>query len=252
MSGRPDSSNTAIAVVIGRAGSKGLPGKNALPLLDEPMIRHTIRDGLEAKRVDRVIVSTDGEEIAAAADSMGVTVVRRLAELAGDAAPVDAPVRHALREIGSEHGVVVVLYANVPVRPAGLIDRAIGTLIETGADSVQSYAPVGKHHPNWMVRIDGRGAVSPYAETKAFRRQDLEPLFLPDGGVIVVRRAALEAAAPDEPASFFGRDRRAIINEPGAVVDIDEPFDLLVAEQKLSTRQQEGAPARALDLPGNT
>ena len=243
---------SAVAIVIGRAGSRGFPNKNVAPLHGRPLVAHTVETARAARSVADVILSTDGAEIARAGAEAGARIIRRPAELASDVAPVDAPVRHALRTLELDHSVVVILYANVPVRPAGLIDRAIGTLIETGADSVQSYAPVGKHHPNWMVRIDGRGAVSPYAETKAFRRQDLEPLFLPDGGVIVVRRAALEAAAPDEPASFFGRDRRAIINEPGAVVDIDEPFDLLVAEQKLSTRQQEGAPARALDLPGNT
>jgi CMP-N,N'-diacetyllegionaminic acid synthase len=164
--------------------------------------------------------------------------------------PSMRPVRHALGEIGSEHGVVVILYGNVPVRPSGLIDAAIAKLIESGADSVQSYAPVGKHHPNWMVRVDKHAAVSQYAETSAFRRQDLEPLYLPDGGVIAVRREALDAFDPDEPASFFGRDRRAVITEPGSVVDVDEAFDLLIAEQKLLPRREAHADVDAGARPG--
>src|SRR3954464_1808314 len=84
-----------LAIIIGRAGSKGLPGKNALMLAGQPMVCHTIEDALDASTVDRVIVSTDGREIAAAAQSMGVEVIPRPANLASDTATVDAAVRQA-------------------------------------------------------------------------------------------------------------------------------------------------------------
>src|SRR5690606_27909144 len=121
------------------------------------------------------------------------------------------------------HEIVVILYANVPVRPAGLICRAVETLVETGADSVQSYADVGKHHPWWMVRLDEVGRVAPHHPNAVDRRQDLPQLHLPDGGVIAVRRQRLFTAAESGPHAFLGDDRRGIINEPGAVVDVDTP-----------------------------
>ena len=74
---------TAVAIVIGRAGSRGLPGKNARMLAGRPMIGHTIEDAQSAGMIDRVVVSTDGDAIAAAGEAMSVTVVRRPPALAG-------------------------------------------------------------------------------------------------------------------------------------------------------------------------
>jgi len=222
-----------LAVVIGRAGSRGLPGKNALPLLGRPMVCHTIADALDAETVDRVVVSTDGHEIAAAARGMGVEVIDRPASLAGDTATVAAAVVHAVRAVDETPEIIVVLYANVPVRPAGLVDLAVRRLGETGADSVQSYADVGKHHPYWMVALDEDGRVAAHHPNTVDRRQDLPPLFLPDGGVIAVTTGCLLDADPAEPHAFLGGDRRGIETPYGAVVDVDTDADLRVAESML-------------------
>jgi len=225
-----------LAVVIGRAGSRGLPGKNALLLAGRPLICHTIDDARAAATVDRVVVSTDGDAIAAAAESMAVPVVRRPPDLATDTAPVGAAVRHAVTEhdaVGVAR-VIVILYANVPVRPPGLIDRAVGVLLETGADSVQSYCGVGKHHPYWMVALDDLNRVTHFHDSPVDRRQDLPSLLIPDGGVIAVTRASLLSAASDHahdhPHAFLGADRRGVETAPGEVIDVDTPRDLAVAE----------------------
>lgn len=225
--------NSAIAVIIGRAGSKGLPGKNwmELPFGGRPTICYSIEHAQGARSVRRIIVTTDGDEIARAARAMGVDVVRRPAELASDHATVDAAVRHAVEQCGQREpaNVVVILYANVPIRPPHLIDDAVQLLIESRADSVQSYAPVGKHHPYWMVKIDESGAVSQNIPNRVYRRQDLPPLYLPDGGVIAVTRKSLFTVDPAEPHAFLGTDRRGIVNEAGAVIDIDSMIDAQVA-----------------------
>lgn len=238
----------ALAIVVGRGGSKGIPGKNARVVGGLPMVCHAIEHALAARRVGRIIVSTDGDTIAAAAAAMNeprVTVLRRPPELASDAAPVAAAVLHAWMELGRGEPVVVVLYANVPLRPAGLIDRAIQTLEATGADSVQSYVPVGKHHPFWTVTLDASGRVAPFADNSVDRRQDLPALSLPDGGVIAVTAASLERSASDpHPHAFLGRDRRGMLTLPGEVVDVDDPADLRLAEALLAARRPCAAPVR--------
>ncbi|MFM2163777.1 MAG: CMP-N,N-diacetyllegionaminic acid synthase [Planctomycetota bacterium] len=227
-----------IAVVIGRAGSKGLPRKNALPVAGVPMIAHTVRFALRSRLVGRVVVSTDGEEIAAIARDEGVEVSMRPAELAGDTATVDSAVRHAVTALGAREPIVVILYGNVPVRPADLADRAVARLVETGADSVQSYYRVGKTHPYWMSRLDEAGRVSQFVENRIYRRQELPPLFMPDGGVIAVRRASLFDVREGEPHAFFGRDRRGIETREGDVVDVDTALDRAVAEAILAARAE--------------
>ena len=220
----------AVAVVIGRAGSKGLPRKNVLPIAGRPMIAHSIVHAIAAATVNMVYCSTDGVEIAEAADAAGATVVMRPQELAGDMATVDSAVRHALENVEDESKYVVILYGNVPIRPEGLIDRAMQRLMSTGAHSVQSYAPVGKHHPYWAMHLDSKDHVSYWQENSIHRRQDLPDVFVPDGGVIAVTRESLFQVDAQDPHAFLGKDRRGIRNARGAVVDVDEEIDLRVAE----------------------
>jgi len=241
--------SSALAVIIGRAGSKGLPGKNAmrLPLVPnpQPLVCYSIEHALRATLVSRVVVSTDGTAIAEAARNRHVEVVRRPPALASDSASVQASVQHAVVESGDRSPVVVILYANVPVRPAGLIDRAVGMLLEIGADSVQSYCGVGKHHPYWLARIDERGCVSASVPNDVHRRQDLPPLFVPDGGVIAVRRECLMHADDAHPHAFLGRDRRGLINPEGSVIDIDSALDALVAGAVIAQASDVKEPAGA-------
>lgn len=253
MSGRPPAAvgGRAVALILARAGSKGLPHKNALPVAGRPCIAWTIEHARSAACVAVTAVSTDGAALAEIARGEGVSTIERPADLAGDSATVDAAARHAVEtlEAGRAHGLnrrvpigdtdpVVILYGNVPVRPAGLIDRAVEMLRRSGCDSVQSYAPVGKYHPWWTARLDPatgsvRGWEGDVLNHGVFRRQDLPPAYIPDGGVIAVTRRALfnqiEGATPG-PHQFFGVDRRGVLNRDGSVVDIDTRIDLLVAD----------------------
>ena len=81
-----------------------------------------------------------------------------------------------------------------------------------------------------------------------YRRQDLPPAFIPDGGVLVVSRAALFDEIPGVPLgggphAFFGRDRRGI-ESGGEVIDIDSPRDLVLADTVLRERTPEGTGQR--------
>ncbi len=229
-------STHALAVILARAGSKGLPRKNILPLAGRPMIAHTIEAAMQASRIDRVCVTTDLPEAAEIARSMGAVIVERPAELATDTAAVDAAARHAVEACGHTGSAVThvaLLYGNVPVRSPGVIDLAMQRLITTGCDSVRSVRPVDKQHPDWLHRLDGDRLVQ-FRKNSIHRRQDLEPLYYHDGAVVAVTRAALFAAVPSDPHSFFGADRRAVVSEGGPTVDVDTRDDLLLAEAILS------------------
>jgi CMP-N-acetylneuraminic acid synthetase len=243
----------ALAVVLARAGSKGVPGKNVAIIGGRPCVAWTIEAAQQARTVARVIVSTDDSKVKAVATDMGAEIVDRPAALAGDFVSVDDAVRHAVVEADRSAAVsdgprldpVVILYACVPVRPQGLIDQAVHVLLRVEADSVQSYSRVGKNHPWWTCRLDeNTGAVKPWEGQRlfngVFRRQDLPTAFVPDGGVMVVTRPALmrELGVPDGPHAFLGREGRRypIVNPEGSVVDIDSRVDLLVADALLRER----------------
>lgn len=237
----------ATAIVLARAGSMGVPGKNTAPVAGWPCIAWTI--AAAQRSATRVVVSTDDPGAARIAMMMRAEVVRRPSELAGDNAAIDDAARHAVRALEEQAGrlldePIVILYANVPVRPDDLIARALGRLAESGCDSVQSYCRVGKHHPWWTARVDEEtGAVraweGPLLNHGVSRRQDLPPAFVPDGGVIALTRASLMLGVPGVepgPHAFFGRDRRGIETGAGEVIDIDAPIDLVVADAVLRRR----------------
>lgn len=228
----------ALAIVLARAGSKGLPRKNVLEVAGRPCVAWTLEHALAAETVGTVVLSSDDDDALAVAAALGARTHRRPERLATDTARVDDAAREAAAVFSGDP--VVILYGNVPVRPAGLVDRAVRLLVESGADSVQSYAGVGKHHPWWTARLDDGGRVSPWEgdvlNHGVFRRQALPAAFVPDGGVIAVTRRALMLEVPgagDGPHAFFGVDRRGVVTGEGEVVDIDTRVDWLVADAVL-------------------
>ena len=246
-----NTSDDAIAIVLARGGSKGLPGKNTASVAGKPCVLWTIEAAVNAGSIARVVVSSDDAQALEIARSHGCEVVERPDMLAHDTATIDDAARHAYEAVGSPDGPIVILYANVPVRPERLIDDAVKMLVETGCDSVQSYARVGKHHPWWTVRVGDDGQVSPWEGEvlyhNCFRRQDLPAAMVPDGGVIALTPDALmrRVGAPVGPHCFLGNDRRGVITDEGDVIDIDSRIDQLVADAILREQSDiQGATTR--------
>ncbi len=233
---------SAIAIILARGGSKGLPGKNHALVGGQACVQWTIDAAQQAKCIEQIVVSTDDQQVARIASQCNCTVVDRPSELAHDTATIDDAARHAYEQIGAPDQPIVILYANVPVRPDWLIDEAVNLLVKSQCDSVQSYARVGKHHPWWTVKLNDDGSVLPWeGDTlyhNCFRRQDLPAASVPDGGVIALTPGALMCTlgAPDGPHAFLGNDRRGIQTIEGDVIDIDSRIDLLVADAILKER----------------
>ncbi len=233
-----------LTVILARAGSKGLVRKNGLTVAGRPMLAWTIEHALGSSRAGKIILSTDSDSYAETARSMGVEVVRRTDETASDTATVDSAARQATQTTeqlyDTTYDAVVILYGNIPVRPADLTDRAVAKLIETKCDSVQSVYPVEKMHPYWMKKVGGAAGdeLLMYQPNSIYRRQDLPPVYMLNGGVIAVTRDNLFKVDPGQPHAFLGEDRRAIINEPEDVIDVDSKLDLRIAEAVLLERRQ--------------
>ncbi|RMF75964.1 MAG: acylneuraminate cytidylyltransferase family protein [Planctomycetota bacterium] len=256
--GRPQAARTdtpiipyavyTLGIILARAGSKGLRDKCVRPLLGRAMIEYTFEHARAARGLDAIVLTTDSAAAQKLARNWSIEVIDRPADLATDTATVDAAARHAVKtwEARHDHRVdaVALLYANIPVRALGVIDRAIAKLVESRADSVRTVAPVGKHHPDWLHRLEGDRMIQ-YRPNSIYRRQDLEPLYYHDGAVVVVTRDALFAAlrTPDDNQAFLGRTRCALVQRCEDAVDVDEPLDLLVAEAVLRARSAAEAPA---------
>ncbi|HZZ44591.1 MAG TPA: NTP transferase domain-containing protein [Tepidisphaeraceae bacterium] len=233
-----------LAVIMARAGSLGLKSKHLLPLVGRPVIAYTFDHARSAETLTRTVVSTDCLGVKSLAIRSGFGVIDRPANLATSDASVQDVMLHALRMVESDGeftaDALVVLYGNVPVRGRDVIDRAVRHLQETGCDSVRSFCPVGKWHPNWMSKLHG-DKVEALRPGSIHRRQDLEQLYLHDGAVVAVSRDAMLNALQhlNDPHAFFGMDRRAIHTEMGETVEIDHQRDLYMAEAILRDRGPE-------------
>ncbi len=232
-----------LAIILARAGSKGLPDKCVRLLAGRPVIDYTFDHALAARTVDQVCFTTDSVPAADRARLRDITVIERPAHLATDTATVDAAARHAVECVEGDAAVtgvdvVVLLYGNIPIRPPGVIDRAVNHLVQhPGATSVRTVAAVSKHHPDWLHRLDV-DRMTQFRKNSIYRRQDLQPLYYHDGAVAAVTRDALfcPAAIDGDGQAFLGDDRRAIVLDPEDVVDIDSPVDLFLAEAILASR----------------
>lgn len=222
-----------VAVIPARGGSKGILGKNIRELAGKPLIAYTVEAALKSKTLKRVVVSTDDVKIAEVAKSYGVEVpFLRPAELAKDDTPSLLVIQHAVKYMEEDEGheldVVVVLQPTSPLRSERYIDEAVEKLLGTGADSVITVCEV-RHHPFWSFTAKGE-RLYPFVEEgiTVSRRQDLPEIYAVNGAVYAVRRDVLF-----EQNSVFGRDTRAVVMLYEESIDIDDYFDLFVAEMML-------------------
>lgn len=238
---------TNLAVIIGRAGSKGLPNKNMRILGGKPLVSWSVEHALACRRVDEVVLTSDGQDILNVGRALGAKCYKRDTTRSHDTATIDDAVRHGVEcweaETGQRADNIAILYANVPLRPSDLTDRALSKLVETGCDSVQTVYAVGKMHPLWMRKLTGPGEdmIENYQPNEIYRRQDLPPVYMLNSGVLAVTRANLFNVDPTHPHNFLGTDRRAIVTAEDDVIDVDSELDLLLAEAVLKLRTKAAA-----------
>jgi CMP-N-acetylneuraminic acid synthetase len=226
---------SVLGVVPARGGSRGIPRKNVAPLCGKPLLAYTADAALRAARLNRVVLSTDDEEIAAVGERCGLEVpFLRDPELARDDTPTLLVLLDVLARLeagGARYDAVMTLQPTNPLRRSSDIDGSIELLERTGADSVISFVDAGEKHPARMkfVGADGRVLDPPFAErTEGQRRQDLPKIYLREGSIYLTRRRTLV-----EHRSIKGCDCRAWLVAEDRACNIDTPFDLFLAEQLL-------------------
>ena len=236
-----------IAVIPARVGSKGIPGKNLRQVAGRSLVARAVTAALAAETVDEVVVSTDGDAIAAEAVAAGARVVRRPADLAGDEASSESALLHALDTVAPRNPdgaarrgpeVLLFLQATSPFIDPADLDRAANRVLEGAADSVLAAAP--SHAFLWRLAEDGSAVAVHHDAATRPRRQDRAPEFRETGAFYAVRVAAFREARH----RFVGRVELAVVPASTAI-DIDEPLDLALASAlaPLLEVEAEAAPA---------
>jgi CMP-N-acetylneuraminic acid synthetase len=222
-----------VALIAARGGSKGLPGKNVLPLAGVPLIAWAVRTAHEVSRIERVIVSTDDEEIAVAARAAGATVpFMRPSELAQDSSPEWLVWRHALEHLRTVDGRypdgLVVLPATAPLRAAIDVERCLDEFDRGRWDVVITVTDAHRNPYFNQVAMgsDGILRLAITGETGVpVRRQDAPPVF----DVTTVAYVARPEFVMQHASIFSGRVGHVHVPIERAL-DIDIPLDFRIAE----------------------
>jgi len=222
-----------LAIIPARGGSKGIPRKNICMLAGKPLIAWTIEEAKKSKYIDRLIVTSEDEEIIKVAKEWGCEVpFVRPVELAQDDTPGIEPVLHAVSVLPG-YDYVVLLQPTSPLRLADDIDGCIEVCLSSRAPSCVSVTEVDQH-PYLMYEVDGTGYMSPFVhqEVVRFRRQDLPPLYILNGAVYIAEQAFLW-----ESRSFLSSLTKAYRMPKSRSFDIDDAVDLAACENLMSAKK---------------
>jgi CMP-N-acetylneuraminic acid synthetase len=212
-----------LGLIPARGGSKGIPRKNLVPVAGKSLLAWTLEAANGAETLTHVVVSTDDDEIANAAQA---DVLRRPAELATDDTPMIDVIRHAIEELHPD--LVVVLQPTSPLRRSEHVDGAVLLLLETGADSVVSVVEVPhRYSPEALMDlVDGRLV----ARGTTRSRQEQETVYARNGPAVLALRA--DRLGRD----LYDGDCRAYVMDERSSLDVDSPFDLELADLLLRSR----------------
>lgn len=205
-----------LGLIPARGGSKGVPGKNIKKIYGKPLIEWTIMRAKESKLIDKVVVSTDSDDIASVSERCGAEILKRPDYLAQDTSSTQDVMVHALEKYPAD--ILVLLQPTSPFRTIGLIDKCICAFNEGNYDSLAT------------------GFVCDYKEygTNSLPRQQIEGFFYDDGNVYVIDAKRIISG------DRYGKKIRHYYTNRFENAEIDDEFDFWLLERILEKKDMDG------------
>jgi CMP-N-acetylneuraminic acid synthetase len=213
-----------IAIIPARGGSKRLPGKNIKLFDGLPLISYAIKLALSNKKISKVIVSTDDDEIARVAQQYGAEIIRRPKEIAGDTATTTSALKHVLETIFYSYELpqgVITLQVTNPLRSEKLLNDCIEEF-EKEYKKIDSVITVSENKHKLGEIENNR--FSPTLYKLEQRSQDIKKYYFENGQIYITKSTVIL-----EKESVFGDEVYPIIvNDIFSTIDIDtlEDFEL--------------------------
>jgi N-acylneuraminate cytidylyltransferase len=222
-----NNSKEIIAIIPARGGSKSIPKKNIKLLSGNPLIAYTIENAKNSRSINRVVVSTDDDEIAQVSKKYGAEIVWRPSELSGDTAASEDALLHTLshyeKSVGYFPEILVFLQCTSPLTLPEDINGTIKALVDENADSALAVSPF--HYYLWEKSSDGNANGINHDKSVRHMRQDRKPQYIETGAIYVMRVDGFKKTGH----RFFGKTVMYVM-PPERCLEIDDPFDLEIAE----------------------
>lgn len=232
------SKKNIVGIIPARGGSVGVPLKNIRKLGGIPLIAHTIKAAIESQALDRIIVSTDHDEIAHISKKFGAEVPFKRPPKISEDVETELVLQHAvefLEKNDTKVDAIVLLQPTSPFRTKDTIRKCVERFKNTPqADSIVTVNNIEGFRPEWMMSVNSNNKITPYATPfkqngspviKLVARQDFPELFKQNGVVYVTKRDLLM-----KENLVIGPKAYAEIIPELETVDIDTETDLIIAE----------------------
>ena len=212
-----------LAIIPARGGSKGVPRKNIVEVGGKPLIAWTITEAQKSRYIDRLILSSDDDEIVDVAKFWGCEVpFVRPESLAKDDTPGVEPVLHAISAISEKYDYVLLLQPTSPLRTVEDIDGCIELCITKRANACISVSEPDKS-PYWTFSVDDNGKLQPLMEDhKIYTQRQLLPQTYYINGALYIAKSdwIIQSKAFISPETF------AYKMPPKRSIDIDTKLDI--------------------------
>jgi CMP-N,N'-diacetyllegionaminic acid synthase len=220
---KPNPSNT-IALIPARAGSKGVPQKNSKPFAGgKSLVERAIETALNFFPKDKVVLSTDDQDLLVQGNAYGIQLINREPHLASDTAGMLEVMLDAIKKQKSSPEYLMLLQPTSPFRTTQHIEDAF-ELFEAGDDAVVAVnEPAG--HPFYTLFQEENGYISKFQKNQVVRRQDLPPMYDVNGLIYLFRVAEMRKHSWIE----FEKIRPLVVPKWQAI-DIDNEEDWWLAE----------------------
>lgn len=224
-----------IAIIPARGGSKGVPGKNLRHIKGSPLIAHTIRAARRTELIDKVVVSSDDDEILAVSRANGAIAIKRPEELATDEAPTELALEHTvktLEEQGDKIRLILLLQCTSPLRSEMDIEDALSQMESTNADSLLSVCSTNSF---FWKKDDLTGAtIAQYDYKNRPKQLDLtseEMVYRENGAIYITKRDILM----NQHNRLGGKITLYVMPEHLSM-EIDSEYDFWLAEELMTKR----------------
>lgn len=220
-----------LAIIPARGGSKGVILKNIKPLAGKPLINYTIESAQQSQLIDRLILSSEDDNIIEVAKKSGVEIpFKRPNHLAGDNSSSLEVVQHAINFYEKKNlyfDAMILLQPTTPFRKIGFIDKAIDKFLKGNYDALVSVRTVPhQYNPHWVLEPDQNNhlKISTGDDNMIKRRQDLPKAFFRDGSIYITKTEIIKKG------SLYGKALGYIQSESEIYINIDTAKDWEKAE----------------------
>lgn len=225
-----------LAIIPARGGSKRLPRKNILPLAKIPLLAHSIIAATNCSLITDSIVTSEDPDICQLAKEMGVQVIHRPDELAGDTVSNEYVVEHAIKVFTQDNyfpDYIVLLQPTSPLRTSAHLHQCLQNFLSSGMKSVMSICQA-EHHPGKYIQVV-QGEVEPYTKLEDVekRTQELEVVYRQNGAIYALRTTDFLSAL-----KFYQPPCLPYVMNLEDSVDIDSKLDLLFCEFLLTSQNK--------------